>query len=76
MASGAYICAHRNEFNEYILENDASYFNTPKEVQEVIQQFIPTEKRGIALKNNETKIIDLYSWKNISSAYVKVFEKT
>lgn len=76
MASGAFICAHRNEFNEYVLENDALYFSTPKEVRGVIQQFIPTEKKDIALKNNEVKIKNVYSWKNISSAYVKVFEQT
>ncbi len=74
MASGAFICAHRNEFNEYILENDAMYFSSPKEVRDIIQQFIPTEKKDITLKNNEIKIKNMYSWKNISSAYLKVFE--
>jgi glycosyltransferase involved in cell wall biosynthesis len=75
MASGAFICAHKNEFNEYVLENDAYYFSNDKEVCDIIRQSVSTDQKIIMQRNNSNKIKTLYTWKNISDAYIKVFQE-
>lgn len=75
MASNSLICANKNPFNSYILGEDALYFNTAKEVSEVL---LNTNKNQIdlqkLLKNNTQKITDIYTWDRIVEQYANHFE--
>lgn len=72
MASSALICAHRNEFNSTILEEDAFYFSTAKEVKEILKTTIYRDHHE-KIKNNRSKITDLYTWDKIVDKYETLF---
>jgi glycosyltransferase involved in cell wall biosynthesis len=73
MASSAYICAHYNEFNFYVLENDALYFNNEQDISKIITQTINKNHRVNSIKNNISKIKNTYTWEGIANSYNKVF---
>lgn len=74
MASGALICAHDNQFNKYILEQEAYYFTTPGEVANAMvsigKQDNVNQKK---LEANYRKIETLYSWDIIIEQYANHF---
>lgn len=72
MASQAFICAHSNDFNKSVLENDAVYFNNEVEVAKIINSKIDTEFTKNAVANNLRKIKEIYTWNNIVTAYEKI----
>lgn len=67
MASNTLIIAHDNIFNRSILESDAFYFNSSKEVTE----FLILEKNNHLdlIEKNKVKIMDFYSWDKINRDY-------
>jgi len=75
MASNALIAAHKNEFNGKILEEDALYFETSKEVQELIDSVTSKGTYSNYLDKNKSKIEQLYSWERINQQYLDFFEK-
>ena len=73
MASNAYIVAHENPFNRYVLGKDAFYFRTPKDVAKIIKEYTD-EFRDVFIPNNRRKIKEIYNWDKISEEYIKVFK--
>ncbi|WP_254412306.1 DUF1972 domain-containing protein [Dyadobacter diqingensis] len=73
MASHALICANQNLFNSAILEKDAFYFSTAKEVSDYIDK---THKEAYAgfVQNNLEKIERIYEWNTIIDQYENHFE--
>lgn len=73
MASSAYICAHNNEFNSYVLNNDALYFDDEHHIFKIITQAVDNNHRTNATTNNISKITSTYTWRAIADSYNKVF---
>lgn len=73
MASGALIAAHRNPFNEAVLESDALYFSSPAEISECITTAVISSDNW--KQNNLRKISEKYSWDHIINQYLGIFEK-
>ena len=68
MSSSSLICAHNNEFNKAILENDAFYFNCNKCITSLLNRE-NIEERDLFISNNIKKIKNKYSWKKILEDY-------
>jgi glycosyltransferase involved in cell wall biosynthesis len=65
MASFCLIVANDNVFNKAILEQDAFYFTSAKEIQELLDRNVERFEFEYMLKNNALKIQHEYSWSNI-----------
>lgn len=72
MASKAMICAHNNVFNKSILGDDALYFENASDVADIMCRLESNNVDTIRC-NNIAKIEQLYSWKNITNQYIKLF---
>ena len=68
MGSSALICAHDNEFNRAILEEDAFYFNCQKCITILLDKDL-LDNREVYTKNNISKVKEKYSWNRIVSEY-------
>ncbi len=75
MASQAVICAHKNEFNEAILEHDAFYFESAADIAELLDEEIRTNLRTQYITANLKKIKTHYNWKLIVDAYETMMSK-
>lgn len=73
MASKALICAHDNEFNRAILNDDAFYFKNTNDIIHLLNQAI-NKKDHSFLVNNFQKIIGIYSWDTINKQYTTFIE--
>jgi glycosyltransferase involved in cell wall biosynthesis len=69
MASGALIAAHENAFNKAVLGNDAYYFKTGDDVQQLIKTVTKNSTDKKMICNNLKKINDEYNWQNIIDRY-------
>lgn len=65
MAASAFICAHRNPFNEAVLQNNALYFTTPQDITRQIDPLPACREQYIA--HNLKRIRDSFSWESIVS---------
>ena len=74
MASNAYIVAHDNVFNRYVLGNDAFYFRTSSDVANIIKAY-PQDLREKFTTNNRNKIKNIYNWEIVSKQYLEVFRE-
>ncbi len=72
MGASALICAHKNEFNESVLDKDAFYFENKKDVSIIINSIVK-EKYFQKIANNLRKIKELYSWAEIIDLYERLF---
>ena len=76
MASGAFIIAHGNEFNEAILGTDAFYFTDAGSLSQLLNQPpIDEQKRIAAIENNNHKVKNIYNWNLIADKYEELFLK-
>lgn len=74
MGSSALICAHNNPFNRYILNDDAYYFVSPKDVANFINKARKEDKINQSkVENNRIKIKEVYSWEKIINLYESHF---
>lgn len=74
MAGGAFIAAHKNPFNESVLENDAMYFSQPADVVNILNSIASFEKnRNAFTANNINKIRNQYNWPYLVDEYEKMF---
>lgn len=73
MASRALICAHQNRFNSSILQEDAFYFTTTKEVSDHIDR-IDKNSYSDYVEHNLRKIVDIYEWNTIIDQYESHFK--
>ena len=76
MASNSLICANNNDFNRYILGNDAVYFNDLNDVADhLVNVKYEENKFQLMLKKNSEKITEIYDWEHIVNQYAKHFEQ-
>lgn len=73
MASNALIVAHRNDFNQAILEEDAFYFTQKDEVAHFIDTLVNKKDLTNMNTNNYNKIDQQFSWEIINSSYLDYF---
>lgn len=75
MASNALICAHNNQFNRYILGEDAYYFDNSEDVSTVCLKITKNPDQLVKIKANLQKTKILYNHKIITDQYIALFEK-
>lgn len=73
MASHALICAHRNVFNQSILDENAYYFENEMEVSDVLKSVRKGPSQELRLAGNVRKINEVYNWQTIIDQYEKLF---
>ncbi len=75
MASHAFIVAHDNPFNRYVLGSNAYYFSDKGDIAKIIKSadFSLREK---FVKNNLERIEKEFSWEKVASDYLNVFLET
>jgi len=71
MASQALIVAHKNIFNQTVLEKDAVYFSSPDDILELMEKQIIKKDYQQFLDNNNDKIRKYYSWDHITDQIEK-----
>jgi len=71
MASQALIVAHKNIFNQTILEKDAFYFSSADDILELMEKQIIKKDYQQFLDNNNDKIRKYYSWDHITDQIEK-----
>ena len=75
MAAGAWIIAHDNPFNRYILEEDSLYFKSSDDLVVLLEEMdnrLPSS--GEMIRNNREKIRTDYQWKDIIKRYEDLFQ--
>lgn len=74
MACSSLICAHKNAFNQHVLENDGCYFGNAEDVKTIVDDIdasVNEEWRA----NNLEKIRTIYSWNSVINAYENAFQE-
>ena len=76
MGCSSLIAAHKNEFNESVLESDAFYFTNDDEVKSILDSKtkLSNEAKSMVLKNY-SKIESSYSWDKIVQQYEEILVK-
>ena len=69
MGSKTLIAAHQNEFNHAVLQKDAYYFQSAKDVEQLIESVNRNEKEEQMVQNNFLKIETQYNWPDIIEQY-------
>jgi glycosyltransferase involved in cell wall biosynthesis len=69
MGSGSLIAAHQNEFNLSVLQKDAYYFQSSKDVEQLIESVHRDKKEEQMVQNNLLKIERKYNWASIIEQY-------
>lgn len=75
MASNAYIAAHDNAFNRYVLEDSAFYFQSARDIASIIKK-APSDRRSEFTVKNRDKIKTIYRWDRIAEDYLRIFRNT
>lgn len=73
MASKACICAHDNPFNRAIIENEAFYFQTSKEITKILDSEISSDCLG-RKERNLLKVQEEFTWDKINFSYESYLE--
>jgi glycosyltransferase involved in cell wall biosynthesis len=75
MASGCFIIAHNNIFNNAVLRDNAMYFASSEEVASLIKQAtaVSAEARKANAETNRQMIRDEYSWEKLVDEHEKYF---
>jgi hypothetical protein len=76
MASQSLICAHQNEFNRTILEEDAFYFCNAQDVSKHINEVVKTGSINDFIASNLRKIKTVFNWQQINDSYEQFFIQT
>jgi glycosyltransferase involved in cell wall biosynthesis len=75
MAAGAWIIAHDNPFNRYILEEDSLYFQSIDELTGLLRKMhISQSSAPDMIRNNQNKIRNDYQWGDIIKKYEDLFQ--
>ncbi|HUZ61636.1 MAG TPA: DUF1972 domain-containing protein [Hanamia sp.] len=69
MGSRSLIAAHQNEFNLSVLQKDAYYFKSSKDVEQLIESVNRDKKEEQMVQNNLLKIEKKYNWPSIINQY-------
>lgn len=73
MASQALIAAHDNEFNKGVLNENAFYFNSPNEVEKIINTIKKNDNLQL-VQNNFEAIASDFNWEKINEQYLQFFK--
>jgi glycosyltransferase involved in cell wall biosynthesis len=73
MASGCLICAHQNEFNQSILNDETFYFSDKADVTKLLNTNISKSSFDSYVQANLKKIETLYLWPKIIKDYETLF---
>ena len=74
MASGAYIAAHNNPFNQTVLGDNAKYFSDIADVSQVIQNYSDPERELITAANY-TVIENEHRWEDLARKHLDYFSE-
>ena len=74
MNAGAYIAAHDNEFNRYVLGENAFFFKTEEDVKNIILYY-DDAKRELFREQNWERIKKEFNWQSVSEKYLQVFDE-
>jgi glycosyltransferase involved in cell wall biosynthesis len=69
MGCRARIAAHRNQFNEAVLGEDAFYFSDAADIKDIILNAGPKKEQQSWLDANVQKIKDTFNWPAVIDAY-------
>ncbi len=77
MASGAFIIAHKNIFNESVLKKNALYFESKSELTGIFKDInsLYDFNRDTFIENNIKEITSNYSWHSIVNRYEEIFKQ-
>ncbi len=76
MAAGAFIAAHDNVFNRYVLQNNALYFESASQVSSIIENLSRLEtSRSSFAEENIRQIKEKYNWDKITEEYLTLFRQ-
>lgn len=74
MATGAYIAAHKNPFNQTVLGDNAKYFSEVEDVSQIIRAYSDAE-RELATAANYTVIEKEHRWDNLARKHLDYFSE-
>ncbi len=74
MASNAYIVAHDNVFNRYVLGDEGFYFKNKEDISNIIRNYT-NDFRKEFIEKNQKKIKEIYNWDKVGIQYLKVFQE-
>lgn len=75
MAAKSLIAAHKNEFNQAILHNNAFYFSNALEVQH-LRETVDKNHHELIVQDNFDTIIQEFNWNKINESYLTLFKKS
>ncbi len=76
MAAGALVIAHDNPFNRWVLEDNALYFSTGKDLKTLFTDRDTLESsRPAMIPKNLSRIRESYRWKTVAQRYERLFER-
>ena len=75
MGCNTIICAHHNQFNKYVLGDDAFYFKDSNDLLSVIVKSLAKENYKSWLYNNRQKIENEYNWDIITGKIEACFNQ-
>jgi glycosyltransferase involved in cell wall biosynthesis len=76
MAAGAFIAAHDNVFNRYVLQEHALYFDTAASITSLIENLPSFETlRKRMAEANIRQIKEKYNWDKITEEYLELFKR-
>lgn len=76
MAAGAFIAAHDNVFNRYVLQKNALYFENAFQVSSLIENLPSFEaSRKTMAEENLRLIAEKYNWDKITEEYLTLFRQ-
>lgn len=74
MACSSLIAAHKNPFNQSVLNGDAFYFENREDIKDLLStNTLNREKREQMIRNNLSKIEKRYNWTTIVNEYESYF---
>jgi hypothetical protein len=75
MAAKALLVAHKNEFNQAILKENAFYFSNAKEIQK-LRETVHKNRHEQIVQDNFRTIIQEFNWNKINESYLTLFKKS
>lgn len=72
MATSCVICAHNNEFNKSVLDNDAFYFTNEKDISKILNSEKEIGVKSNWIENNLNKLRTKYDMDDIINKYQKL----
>lgn len=73
MSSQTVICAHDNPFNREVLESNALYFSSSKQISAILDSFI-RDPKDPSIEKNQLTILKRFHWPDIIYKYSNLFK--